>query len=160
MKSIISFVASFSLVYYFLFPQHALAQAYDPSGKLVFERDPALQSQYEADQSEVERLTAEAAQRGQRSWRVITGYSSTSWQTDSTPFVTASGTRVRDGVIASNAFPIGTKVRIPELFGDKVLTIEDRMHERFADRIDVWMPSKWTALKFGKKQAEVEIIEL
>ena len=90
----------------------------------------------------------------------ITAYSSSADETDSTPFITASGTRVRDGVIASNAFPLGTKVKIPELFGDKVLTIEDRMHERFTDRIDVWMPSKWSALRFGKKQAEVEIVEL
>ena len=90
----------------------------------------------------------------------ITAYSSSADETDSTPLITASGTRVRDGVIASNAFPLGTKIKIPELFGGKILTVEDRMHQRFTDRIDVWMPSKWQALNFGKKQVEVEIIEL
>ncbi len=90
----------------------------------------------------------------------ITAYSSSVDETDSTPWITASGTRTRDGVVASNAFPLGTKVKIPELFGDKVLVIEDRMHQRFSDRIDVWMPSKWRAIQFGKKQAEVEIVAL
>lgn len=90
----------------------------------------------------------------------VTAYSSSVDETDSTPHVTASGTRTRDGVIASNLFPFGTKVKIPDLFGDKVLVVEDRMHERFTDRIDVWMPSKWSALRFGKQRAAVEIVEL
>jgi len=90
----------------------------------------------------------------------VTAYSSSVDETDSTPYVTASGTRARDGVIAANFFPLGTRVKIPELFGDKVFVVEDRMHNRFTDRIDVWMPSKWSALHFGKKQAEVEIVEL
>lgn len=90
----------------------------------------------------------------------VTAYSSSEDETDSTPHVTASGTRARDGVIASNFFSMGTQVKIPELFGEQVFVVEDRMHERFTDRIDIWMPSKWRALHFGKKQAEVEIVEL
>ncbi len=90
----------------------------------------------------------------------VTAYSSSEDETDSTPFITASGTRVRDGVVASNFFGFGTKVRIPRLFGDKVFVIEDRMHERYQDRIDIWMPSKWHALRFGKQIAEVEIVTL
>ena len=90
----------------------------------------------------------------------VTAYSSSADETDSTPHVTASGTRTREGVIASNVFPMGTQLKIPELFGEKVFVIEDRMHNRFTDRIDVWMPSKWQALKFGKHVAEVEIVEL
>lgn len=90
----------------------------------------------------------------------VTAYSSSVDETDSTPHVTASGTKTRDGVVASNLFPLGTKVRMPELFGDEILVVEDRMHDRFTDRIDVWMPSKWQALSFGKKQTAVEIVEL
>lgn len=90
----------------------------------------------------------------------VTAYSSSADETDSTPHLTASGTSTRDGVIASNLFPIGTQVKIPKLFGAKVLVVEDRMHERFTDRLDVWMPSKLQALQFGKKQAEVEVVEL
>ena len=107
----------------------------------------------------------QAKSPGQREWASrflmnITAYSSSADETDSTPHGTASGTRTRDGVVASNLFPIGTRVKIPELFGEKVLVVEARMHDRFTDRIDVWMPSKWQALRFGKKQAEVEIVEL
>lgn len=90
----------------------------------------------------------------------VTAYSSSEDETDSTPHVTASGTRTKDGVIASNIFSLGTRVMIPEIFGDKVFVVEDRMHNRFTDRIDVWMPSKWQALNFGKRQTEVEIVQL
>ncbi|RJQ37307.1 hypothetical protein C4552_01150 [Candidatus Parcubacteria bacterium] len=90
----------------------------------------------------------------------VTAYSSSVDETDSTPFITASGTRTRHGIVATNMFPFGTRVRIPELFGDEVFVVEDRMHRRFSDRIDVWMPSKWQALQFGKRQASIEIIEL
>lgn len=107
----------------------------------------------------------QAKSPGQSEWASrflmnITAYSSSADETDSTPNITASGTRTRDGVVASNLFPIGTRVKIPELFGEKTLVVEDRMHDRFTDRIDVWMPSKWQALRFGKKQAEVEVVEL
>ncbi|MDO8429940.1 MAG: hypothetical protein Q7S73_01060 [bacterium] len=83
----------------------------------------------------------------------LTGYSSTPDQTDSTPFITASGRRVRDGIIASNVLPFGTKVQIPEIFGDKIFTVEDRMHRRFNDRADIWFPDRSTALKFGIQKA-------
>ena len=89
----------------------------------------------------------------------ITAYSSSVDETDDTPFITASGTEVRDGIVATNALPMGASVRIPELFGDKVFIVEDRMHYRFRDRVDIWMPSKAEARIFGKKLAEVEILE-
>lgn len=91
---------------------------------------------------------------------VVTAYSSSPDETDSTPHITAAGTRTREGVVAANLFPLGTRLKIPELFGDRVLVVEDRMHGRFTERLDVWMPSKWLALRFGKKQAEVEVVEL
>lgn len=89
----------------------------------------------------------------------ITAYSSSPDETDDSPFITASGKEVEDGIIATNIFPFGTKARIPSLFGKKIFITEDRMHHRFKDRIDIWMPSKEKALKFGKKFAEVEILE-
>ena len=57
---------------------------------------------------------------------VATAYNSLVGQTDDSPWTTASGTRCRSGVIASNHLPIGTKVMI-EGFGDKIFTVEDRM---------------------------------
>lgn len=88
----------------------------------------------------------------------ITAYSSSPDETDNTPFITASGKRVRHGVVASNFLPLGAKIKIPDIFGETVFIVEDRMHSRFNDRIDVWMPTKKDALAFGKKLAEVEIL--
>ena len=33
--------------------------------------------------------------------------------------------------IAANFLPLGTQVKIPELFGDKVLVVHDRMNSRY-----------------------------
>ncbi len=85
----------------------------------------------------------------------VTAYSSTKDQTDDTPFIMASGKYVYVGAIASNFLPLGTKVKFPELFGDKVFVVEDRMNKRFNDRIDIWMPSKTEARNFGLKKVEV-----
>jgi len=91
---------------------------------------------------------------------VMTAYSSTPEETDDTPFTTASGTQTRDGVIANNMLPLGTKIRIPELYGDKVFTIEDRMNRRKSDfHIDIWLPSKALAINFGVKSVEIEVLE-
>ncbi|MBI4134879.1 MAG: 3D domain-containing protein [Candidatus Sungbacteria bacterium] len=87
----------------------------------------------------------------------ITAYSSSHDETDDTPDVTASGTKTRPGVVAANFLPFGTKVRIPQLFGDRVFTVEDRMHSRFQDRLDIWFPTKQEARRFGLQFTEVEI---
>jgi 3D (Asp-Asp-Asp) domain-containing protein len=89
---------------------------------------------------------------------VITGYSSTEDQTDDTPNTTAWNTETRPGVVAANWLPLGTKIRIPELFGSQVFTVEDRMHPRNADKLDIWFQSREEALKFGVKKARVEIL--
>lgn len=89
----------------------------------------------------------------------ITAYSSTPEETDDTPFITASGTRVRDGIVATNLLPFGTKIQIPELFGDKVFVVEDRMHERKANNVDVWMPTKSQALKFGVAYSKILVVK-
>ena len=88
----------------------------------------------------------------------VTGYSSTPDQTDDTPFITAYNTEVRDGIVAANFLPAGTEIRIPELFGDKTFVVEDRMHERFSDRIDIWFADRETAKNFGVKTATVQIL--
>lgn len=91
---------------------------------------------------------------------VITAYSSTEDQTDDTPFITASGKHVADGIAANNGLPLGTKIRIPGLYGDKIFVIEDRMNKRMGDhRFDIWFPSKDLALKFGVKNAEIQVLE-
>ena len=91
---------------------------------------------------------------------LITAYSSTPDQTDDTPFITASGKYVKDGIIANNMLSFGTKIRIPKLYGDKIFTVQDRMHRRKSNyQIDIWMPSRLLAVNFGVKTAEIEILE-
>jgi 3D (Asp-Asp-Asp) domain-containing protein len=62
-------------------------------------------------------------------------------------------------MIAANWLPFGTKVKIPELFGDKIFTVEDRMNARYGfGRIDIWMDAeRKTVNLFGVKRATVEI---
>ena len=88
----------------------------------------------------------------------VTAYSSRASETDSTPYTTAAGTTVRTGVVAANWLPLGTQVRIPEIFGDQVFTVEDRMHERNSNKLDVWFPNTSDALRFGIRNTRVEIL--
>ena len=89
---------------------------------------------------------------------LVTAYSSTVDQTDDTPFITASQTHVRDGVIAANFLPFGTKVRFPQMYGDKVFIVEDRLAPKNSHKIDIWFPSRDAALEFGKRTLAVEIL--
>lgn len=98
---------------------------------------------------------------GRRRIRVLaTAYSSTPDQTDDTPFVTAANTRTRDGVIAANFLPFGTKIRIPALSGDKIFVVEDRMHRRYdgAYRVDIWFPDRALAKEFGARKLDIVIL--
>jgi len=108
----------------------------------------------------VSKINKEAKKTVKKIKMIITAYSSTPDQTDDTPFITASGKRVADGVIANNLLPFGTKVRIPQLFGDKIFVVEDRMHSRKGKyQADIWMPEYSQAKNFGAKVTEIEILE-
>lgn len=111
---------------------------------LVISASPALYSDAPAKETRFVRITA---------------YSSTPEETDDTPFTTAMNTTVRDGIIAANFLPFGTKVRIPSLFGQKVFVVEDRMHPRMTNVVDVWMPSKQMARQFGLANTQIEILQ-
>jgi 3D (Asp-Asp-Asp) domain-containing protein len=90
--------------------------------------------------------------------RMVTAYSSTVDQCDDTPFITANGTHVRDGIVAANWLKFGTRVRIPEMYGDKVFIVTDRMHPRFDDRLDIWMAERSDAIKFGARRLTIEVL--
>ena len=94
---------------------------------------------------------------------VITAYNSDAGQTDDSPCITANNFNVCDyGVedtIAANFLPFGSKVKIPELFGDKIFVVRDRMNKRFSNRVDVWMLERPDAIKFGVKVAKIEVLE-
>ncbi|MCD6500873.1 3D domain-containing protein [bacterium] len=90
---------------------------------------------------------------------IVTAYSSSIWETQGNPYITASGTYVRDGIVANNLLPFGTKIRLPEIFGDKIFVVEDRMNQRKGYyHVDVWFPSRDQALAFGSKLTEMEIL--
>ena len=89
----------------------------------------------------------------------VTAYTSRIEETDSTPFTTASGTTVRWGTVATNSLPIGTKLRFPELYGEKIFVVEDRMHSRFQKRLDIWFSELGHAKRFGLRTLKVEIIQ-
>ncbi len=96
----------------------------------------------------------------QRIKMIITAYSSTPCQTDSTPFITAAGTWVKDGIVANNFLDFGTKIRIPEIYGDKIFVVEDRMHwSKSYYQLDIWFPEYWQAKDFGAKRAYIEVLE-
>lgn len=93
----------------------------------------------------------------------ITAYSSDISQCDSAPCITANGFNVcKHGIedtIAANFLPFGSKIKIPEIFGDKVFIVRDRMNSRYDKRVDIWMADQQKAIKFGYKYAKVEILE-
>jgi len=90
---------------------------------------------------------------------IVTAYSSTVSQTDDTPFLTASGKKVRPGIVANNFFPFGTKIKIPEIFGDKIFVVEDRMKKgKWKYHFDIWCEDFLKAKNFGFKITQIEII--
>ena len=97
------------------------------------------------------------------STHTMTAYNSDPAQTDDTPCITANGFDVCkhnvEDTIAANFLKFGTKVRIPELYGDRVFVVRDRMNKRYSERVDIWMKEKVDARKFGVKVAKIEVIE-
>lgn len=86
-------------------------------------------------------------------------YSSTVDQTDGDPFTAASGQKVHDGMIAMNGMPFGTKIRIPDHYGDKIFTVGDRMNKRWGTKkIDIWMPTRADAIQWGVRTVTIEIL--
>lgn len=89
----------------------------------------------------------------------VSAYTSSPEETDDTPNITASGTRTRDGIVAANFLPLGTRIQLPDLYGDKIFIVEDRMHRRFSDSVDVWMPHKASAITFGRKTSHIVVLD-
>lgn len=91
----------------------------------------------------------------------LTAYTSEVGQTDDTPCITASGLDVcernEENVVAANFLPLGTRVRIPELYGNQVFYVEDRMNARYHYKMDIWMKQKQDAKQFGVKHATIEV---
>jgi 3D (Asp-Asp-Asp) domain-containing protein len=93
---------------------------------------------------------------------VMTAYTSEVAQTDSSPCITANGFNVCEhgieDTVATNYLPFGTRVRIPELFGERVFVVRDRMNARYYRKFDIWMKDKAEAIQFGVRVAEIEVL--
>jgi 3D (Asp-Asp-Asp) domain-containing protein len=91
---------------------------------------------------------------------IVTAYSSTPLETDDDPYTTAAGTTVRDGIVANNLLPMGTKIKMPDIYGDRVFVVEDRMHwKKGYYHVDIWFPSYWEAKNFGAITTQIEVLE-
>jgi 3D (Asp-Asp-Asp) domain-containing protein len=106
------------------------------------------------------------ASDGNLSMRVLaTGYSSSVRETDDTPFITASNTRTRPGVVALSRDMLRRhNPNAPFSFGDVIhvsgigdLHVEDSMHWRWRRRIDIWFPSSDAAWHFGKREVTISM---
>ena len=94
----------------------------------------------------------------------MTAYNSEVGQTDNSPCITANGFNVCthgiEDTVAANFLPFGTKVRIPDLFGDRIFVVRDRMNKRYSDRVDVWMLERSDAMQFGVRRTRIEVVEI
>ncbi len=109
-----------------------------------------------------------------------TGYNSLASQTDSTPEITATGTRTRFGIVAvsrdllSDALPYGSLVRLTDLGNfyngrgagsyqslldsQGYFIVEDTMHRRKRQQIDVWFGDYASAVNWGVRSVGVEVV--
>ncbi|ACO45745.1 3D domain-containing protein [Deinococcus deserti] len=97
-----------------------------------------------------------------------TAYNSLPNQTDSTPFITATGTRVRPGVVALSRdllrqFPYGSRITIEDLSGrynfkGRVFVVEDTMAARKRNSLDIWMGTRTEAINFGARQLRITAV--
>jgi 3D (Asp-Asp-Asp) domain-containing protein len=100
-----------------------------------------------------------------------TAYNSTPGQTDSSPYITATGTRVRSGVVALSRdllrrFPYGTRVTIEDMSGrynsflrGRVFVVEDTMNVRIGNTVDVWMNSRREAMSWGSRNIRITAVQ-
>jgi 3D (Asp-Asp-Asp) domain-containing protein len=110
-----------------------------------------------------------------------TAYNSEESQTDSTPFVTATGATTAFGIIAVSRdmlgnIPYGSLVRLKDLGSYRsgrgegkfqelldsqgLFIVEDTMHPRKIEQIDVWFPHRSEALSWGVRKVELEVVRV
>ncbi|MEZ4156897.1 MAG: hypothetical protein R3B52_02935 [Candidatus Paceibacterota bacterium] len=92
----------------------------------------------------------------------MTAYTSREAETDSTPCIAAGGFDLcennREDVVAANFVPLGTRIKVPSIFGDKTFTVVDRMNSRYTNRVDFWFKDLDRARQFGVRTAEIIVL--
>lgn len=108
-----------------------------------------------------------------------TAYNSLESQTNAQPFITATGTRTRWGIIAVSRdllgrdLPYGSLVRLRDLgslasgrgagayqalLDANLFVVEDTMHPRKSQQIDLWFADYASAVAWGVRELEVEVV--
>jgi len=116
-----------------------------------------------AEEILVEKINKEKYKVSWSDYRTITAYNSDPRQTDDTPCITANNFNVCEhgieDTVAANFLKFNTKIRIPDLFGDRIFIVRDRMNKRYPDRLDIWMLDQDEAWKFGRRTARIEVLK-
>ena len=154
-------------------PLPALAQTDKGTNKLLINKKEYIRSIEKTNENvfhilpkkekKIDKLPENENKVVKSAYYTITAYNSEPGQTDDSPCITANGFNVcKHGIedtIAANFLSFGTKVKIPELFGDRVFIVRDRMNRRYQSRVDVWMLEKQDALNLGRQIAKIEILK-
>lgn len=92
----------------------------------------------------------------------VSAYNALAGQADSTPTITATGTRVREGIVALSPnlrqmFPYKSKVEILCKNGYRgVFRVEDSTSSRYWNRVDIFMRSYKDAIQWGVKTCQIK----
>jgi len=152
-------ILTFALSFLFIFPQSkTLAQ--------IYVQNTALSQTKTANEGRVKQIVKRLPQNKIKIKKtvkvIVTAYNAVPEQTDATPCITADGTDICANpqlkIVAANWLPFGTKIRIPEYFGNTIFEVRDRMNSRYPYRLDVLMDSIPAAKEFGIRYLKIEII--
>lgn len=83
----------------------------------------------------------------------VTAYTASIEECGNNDGITASGKQVQEGMVASDDLPFGTKV----IINGKQYVVEDRFGGNYRNRIDIYMTSRASAERFGRKYINVEV---
>ncbi len=108
-----------------------------------------------------------------------TAYNSLASQTDTQPHITATGARTEWGILAVSRdllredLPYGSLVRLRDLgsfhtgrgagayhalLDDTLFVVEDTMHVRKVNQVDLWFADYASAVNWGVRKLEVEVV--
>ena len=86
----------------------------------------------------------------------VTAYTASYEECGKTDGITASGVKATENhTVACDFLKFGTQIVIL----GQTYTVEDRIGSRHPSKLDMYMESKEEALRFGRRQLEVEILE-
>lgn len=158
--SLVVFVAVVAA--YVLFPKLANADMEFEALTLTDETVSMIIDSMQNETQEYGRLPVAVEALARRQYTIpMTAYTSEVGQTDESPCITASGLDVcernMENIVAANFLPLGTRVKIPELYGDRVFYVEDRMNARYNYKMDIWMDDLSDAEAFGVKYVTIEV---